>query len=88
MPVMDGIEATDRFRKFESEEIEKKSKLADGKAAKRLLIVGMSANSDEQSKRDALDTGMDYFFTKPFAYKDLEPILLLNQDQGELYGTL
>ena len=88
MPVMDGIEATDRFRKFESEEIEKKSKLADGKAAKRLLIVGMSANSDEQSKGDALDTGMDYFFTKPFAYKDLEPILLLHQDQGELYGTL
>ena len=93
MPVMDGIEATDRFRKFESEEIEKKGKSADGsRAGKRLLIVGMSANSDERSKKDALETGMDYFFTKPFAYKDLEPILLLHQDNGQgaeqLYGTL
>ena len=92
MPVMDGIEATDRFRKFESEEIEKRSQSAKGmsgkgKAGKRLLIVGMSANSDEQSKKDALETGMDYFFTKPFAYKDLEPILLQHQDQIEPYGT-
>jgi CheY-like chemotaxis protein len=94
MPVMDGIEATDRFRKFESEEIEKRSQSAKGtagkgkgKAGKRLLIVGMSANSDEQSKKDALETGMDYFFTKPFAYKDLEPILLQHQDQIEQYGT-
>ena len=94
MPVMDGIEATDRFRKFESEEIEKRSQSAkrmsgkgNGKAGKRLLIVGMSANSDEQSKKDALETGMDYFFTKPFAYKDLEPILLQHQDQIEPYGT-
>ena len=93
MSVMDGIEATDRFRKFESEEIEKRSKSekgskGKGKAGKRLLIVGMSANSDEQSKKDALETGMDYFFTKPFAYKDLEPILLQHQDQIETYGTL
>ena len=42
---------------------------------KKLLIVGMSANSDFQSKEEALNSGVDYFVTKPFAYKDLMPIL-------------
>jgi CheY-like chemotaxis protein len=35
----------------------------------------MSANADDQSKQDALDAGMDYFITKPFAYKDLAKLL-------------
>ena len=74
MPVMDGVEATSRFRKFESEKMME----YDGKCMnrrKKLLIVGMSANSDTQSKEEALNSGMDYFVTKPFAYKDLMQIL-------------
>ena len=70
MPVMDGIEATRRYREFEKDQIE----LMKFKR-KKLLIVGMSANSDDQSKQEALDSGMDYFITKPFSYQDLRPIL-------------
>lgn len=87
MPIMDGIEATDRYRKFESEE-NMKNLTPGARPEKRLLIVGMSANSDEQSKRDALETGMDYFFTKPFAYKDLQPILLHHQEQHPQFSTI
>jgi CheY-like chemotaxis protein len=89
MPIMDGIEATDRYRKFESEEnLKKPTPGAKLENKKRLLIVGMSANSDEQSKKDALETGMDYFFTKPFAYKDLQPILLHHQEQHLQFSTI
>ena len=72
MPVMDGVEATSRFRRFEDE---KMSSCTSAIPRKRMLIVGMSANSDAQCKEEALKSGMDYFVTKPFAYKDLRPIL-------------
>ena len=75
MPVMDGVEATSRFRKFEEDKMTLQHKSGIGKRRKRLLIVGMSANSDFQCKQEALNSGMDYFVTKPFAYKDLQPIL-------------
>ena len=76
MPIMDGIEATRRYREFEEEELRRQ--FADGMSVvvrKRLLIVGMSANSDNQSKQEALDSGMDHFIAKPFSYQDLRPIL-------------
>jgi CheY-like chemotaxis protein len=69
MPVMDGIEATSRFRKFENQQNKLKGE------SRRLLIVGVSASNDTQSKNDGLDAGMDYFLFKPFVYKDLVQIL-------------
>jgi DNA-binding response OmpR family regulator len=40
-----------------------------------MLIVGMSANTDDDTRRLALISGMDYFIPKPFAYKDLQRLL-------------
>ena len=74
MPVMDGIECTKRFRAWEEEQ----QCLLDAQGLPRrprFLIVGMSANSDTQSKQEALDAGMDSFFPKPFNYQDFESII-------------
>ena len=87
MPVMDGIEATRRYREFEElslreqylDETKDRGKdehMSMSRKKRRLLIIGMSANSDSLSKQEALDSGMDYFISKPFAYKDLKVILL------------
>ena len=103
MPVMDGMEATRRYRDFEGEEMEREMKSitssregscdtsrkyensctdgndGDGEKLSKMkrskkIIIGMSANSDSLTKQGALDCGMDYFVSKPFAYKDLLPI--------------
>ena len=42
---------------------------------KELLIIGMSANSDEDTKQCALNAGMNVFLAKPFTLKDLLPVL-------------
>ncbi len=36
---------------------------------------GMSANSDTESIREALDAGMDAFLAKPFQYKEFNMAL-------------
>ena len=41
----------------------------------RLPIVGMSANSDNESRLMGLASGMDDFIAKPFSMKDLEAML-------------
>jgi CheY-like chemotaxis protein len=56
---MDGIEAMSRYRVFETEQIKK----GDG-SRKPLVIVGMSANSDNQTKQEAINAGMNFFITK------------------------
>ena len=75
MPVMDGIECTKRFRAWEEEQ----QCLLDAQGIPRrprFLIIGMSANSDTQSKQEAMDAGMDNFVSKPFNYQDFETIVL------------
>lgn len=67
MPIMDGIESTKRFRSWElSQGTDRNS---------RQLILGMSANGDEESKMESLDAGMDGFVSKPFRYSDFESAL-------------
>ena len=88
MPVMDGIEAVQRFRKYEQDRSEKEpngvgSDSAARRKKGRLMYIGMSANADDRSKQDALDAGMDYFITKPFAYKDLAKLLLRHRDNKD-----
>ena len=70
MPVLDGFASIRRFREFETNNAP-----IDGNPKRRQLVIGMSANSDTQSRQDALDVGMDDFVTKPFTYNDLKPLL-------------
>eukprot|EP00981_Chlorochromonas_danica_P009430 scaffold2678_cov236-Ochromonas_danica.AAC.5 len=58
MPVMDGLEATRRLRKMEERYTSK---------GKKLLIIGMSANSDNETANTALKVGVDAFMAKPFS---------------------
>ena len=72
MPVMDGMECTKLFRQWASEgaiTTAHSSTLSEGAKSKkpegpRLLIMGMSANSDEEVEREGLTTGMDGFIGK------------------------
>lgn len=59
MPVLDGLEATRRIRQQEEENYKK-----DGV---RHVIIGVSANSDEDTILDALSAGIDDFICKPFS---------------------
>jgi signal transduction histidine kinase/CheY-like chemotaxis protein len=79
MPIMDGIEATVLFRQFEKELMEKENKPLPGcdmqRGRKKMLIIGMSATTDDHSRLQALNAGVDFFIPKPFAYKDLQLLL-------------
>lgn len=78
MPVMNGIEATVLFRQFEEAIIMGQNGIpaAPGvRKYKRMLIVGMSASTDDHSRQEAMNAGVDFFIPKPFAYKDLQLLL-------------
>ena len=69
MPVMDGFTYVKRFRAYEVETnfvSERKCNNRNGK----FLVIGMSANSEDLIKEDALAAGIDGFITKPFVYDD------------------
>ena len=79
MPVMDGMECTKLYRQWVSEgaiAIAPTSTLSEGAKSekserpimKRLLIMGMSANSDEEVAREALSIGMDDFIGKVLTF--------------------
>ena len=48
----------------------------------------MSANSDSQSKQEALDAGMDYFRPKPFVYEDFEAILKTHESSFKTHSSV
>jgi CheY-like chemotaxis protein len=62
MPVMDGLEATRRIRALET------LLNADSSAGQPFhqLIIGLSANSDDETVQLARSEGMDDFMEKPF----------------------
>lgn len=105
MPVMDGIEATKRFRELElqffafsnhntptvssnrssisasnnSSNNNSNNSNMDDKISvikrRRLPIIGMSANSDNETQAIAKSVGMDSFMAKPFSISEFEDIV-------------
>jgi CheY-like chemotaxis protein len=65
---MNGFECVRRLRAKEKE------KDVEG-GSMRLFVIGMSANSDYETKQEVLTVGMDAFCPKPFKYKDFELII-------------
>ncbi len=67
MPVMDGLEATRRWRKLEAE--------MNRTTPYRQLIIGMSANSDHETMEEALQAGVDDFMKKPFTLTNFQQLI-------------
>jgi CheY-like chemotaxis protein len=69
MPIMDGLEATRRLRQLEDATpdwlIETKNRTANN--LNHQLIFGVSANSDHETMKEAVDAGIDDFLAKPFS---------------------
>jgi two-component system, sensor histidine kinase and response regulator len=63
MPVMDGIESTKRIRALEHE------------TGARVVIIGVSANSDSDTRNEAMAAGMDGFLPKPINVDSLKRLL-------------
>jgi signal transduction histidine kinase/ActR/RegA family two-component response regulator len=64
MPVMNGIECTKRIRDMERDS-----------GVPRLVIIGMSANSDSDTRNEAMAAGMDGFLSKPVHLAHLKQFL-------------
>ncbi len=62
MPVMGGIEATQRIRQLES---------ARGGGAKPIVIVAMTANAMQGDRELCLNAGMNDYLSKPIQQQDL-----------------
>ncbi|RYH22972.1 response regulator [archaeon] len=73
MPIMDGIEATKRLRRWEMEGITSRGVVVNQQ--KRLKIIGLSANSDDEVLEETKKAGFDGFIPKPFNVKSLRPFL-------------
>ena len=59
MPIMDGFQATIEIKQI----------------LDKILIVGLTAYTNESFKIKCLDSGMDYVLTKPINFNELREIL-------------
>jgi CheY-like chemotaxis protein len=59
MPIMDGLEATKKIRKFD----------------KNVKIIALTANAFDSDRVDAMNAGCDSFLTKPLNKKELMKVL-------------
>ncbi len=66
MPIMDGMEATKQIRKWE---------LSNNKS-NSCIIIAQTANAFKEDIVDYLNSGMDYYVSKPLRTKDLTDVLL------------
>jgi CheY-like chemotaxis protein len=70
MPVMDGLEATRRYREYEKEKAQKTGQ------AHHTWIIGMSAGSDQETIAKGLnEDGLDDYLNKPFSSQQLNEFI-------------
>lgn len=74
MPVMDGLEATRRIRAFENDCNERMNDSFI--KTHRTTIIGLSANSDDETIRLSYLSGVDTFVPKPFTTERFTEILV------------
>jgi CheY-like chemotaxis protein len=67
---MDGLEATRQFREYERQ-LSSSFVRANNTVASHKLIIGISANSDEETIEEAFKAGVDAFLAKPFTISSL-----------------
>ncbi len=70
MPLMNGMEASKRIREIEAEKAK-----APAEARGPIPIIALSANVMEKSRREFLDSGMNYFIPKPLKKKQLAEVI-------------
>ena len=68
MPVMDGIETIHRIREKEA------AGSGDAKGGRRQFVIGLSANSDSETRESAIEAGMDDFIPKPLRTAVLDQV--------------
>jgi CheY-like chemotaxis protein len=71
MPVMDGLEASQRIRVLESNRLSMLPSDADISllSNRSIMIIGLSANSESEAREDCMQSGMDGFIEKPLTMK-------------------
>lgn len=70
MPVMDGPEATEIIRNSDNDKINK------------IPIIACSADVFPESKKKAIESGMNFYLTKPLSEQALEEVLLSVQSKN------
>jgi CheY-like chemotaxis protein len=77
MPIMDGLEAVTRIRAIEREQISSSSSsLLPSQQVLHQFIIGVSANSDEETKAIGSTVGIDYFIPKPFKINVFNEVMM------------
>jgi CheY-like chemotaxis protein/signal transduction histidine kinase len=75
MPVMGGIEATVRLREWE-----RSSGISD---VDRQVIIGMSASTQSEIRRNAIAVGMNEYTDKPFAVNTIYSLICYTSSKNE-----
>ncbi|KAI0895090.1 hypothetical protein F4806DRAFT_497234 [Annulohypoxylon nitens] len=70
MPIMDGLEATRQIREFE------RVKRVAGKPVASANIIAITGVGNEDMRKEAMESGVSQFLTKPIKFKSLQQILL------------
>jgi CheY-like chemotaxis protein/signal transduction histidine kinase len=77
MPIMDGFEATKRYRELEKQgnysfQLSLPSTIAATIVEYHLPIIGLTATSDQETIQHGLDSGLDDYLLKPLSNENLQ----------------